>query len=179
MDKQALTRIFDYHYWANRRLWYSVVALNDEQFTQILSDSSPSIRTQLVHMVSNENLWVNYLWHGEVEFLQECHLPTRASIRQEWDALEEEMRDFISTLSHIELERQVQPPFLNTGVSLKLWESLLQITHQATTSRAQLRLHLNRLGSPSLSHDFIDFVAVHRNAAPWWKSVGNINIVAL
>ena len=179
MDKQTLTRLFDYHYWANRRLWCSISALSDEQFTQALSDGSPSIRTQVVRMVSNENLWVNYLWHDEVEFLQAFHVPTRASIRQEWDALEEETRDFLSVLSRAQLERQVEPPFLNTGVSMKVWECLLQITHQATSARAQLRLHLQRLGSPSLDHDFIDFLSTQRNAVSWWKGVGNLTSAVL
>jgi uncharacterized damage-inducible protein DinB len=166
MDKQSLKRLFDYHYWANRRLWCSVVALSDEQFTQLQSDGSPSIRTQLIHMVSNENLWVNYLWHGEVEFLQECHVQTRDCIRSEWDALEEEIRDFIADLSRAELESRVEPPFLKMGVSLSVWEILLQIVNQATESRALMRLHLHHLGSPALAQDFIDYLVEQRDALP-------------
>ena len=156
MDKQSLTRLINYHYWANHRLWPSVMALSEKQFTQALSDGSPSIRAQIVHMVANENLWVNYLWHDEVEFLQESHIPTRASIREEWDALEEEMRDFIDELSPAGLESRVEPTFLNTGGSLTVWEILLQIINDATASRAQLGLHLHRLGCPARAHDFID-----------------------
>ncbi len=159
MDKQSLARLFKYHYWANRRLWRAVMTLSEKQFTQTLSDGSPSIRTQIVRMVANENLWVNYLWHGEVEFLHEAQLPTRASIREEWDALEEEMLDFIDELSPAELESRVEPVFLNTGVSLTVWEILLQIINDATANRAQMRLHLQRLGSTALSQDFIDFLA--------------------
>ena len=166
MDKQSLIRLFNYHYWANRPLWRSVMALSEKQFTQALSDGSPSIRTQIVRMVANENLWVNYLWHGEVEFLQESHIPTQASIRAEWDALEEEMRDFIDELSPAELESWVEPAFLNTGVSLRVWEILLQIINHATESRAQIRLHLDRLGSPAPAQDFIDFLIEQQHPIP-------------
>jgi uncharacterized damage-inducible protein DinB len=165
MDKQSLIALFNYHYWANRRLWRSVVALSEKQFTQPLGDGSSPIRTQIVRMVANENLWVDYLWHGEVEFLQESDIPTRARIRQEWDALEEEMRDFIDELTPGQLESQVEPAFLNTGASLKVWEILLHIVNDAIASRAQLRLHLDRLGSPPAAHDFIDFL-VERNSPP-------------
>ena len=165
MDKQSLTRLFNYHYWANRRLWRSVTALSDKQFAQPLNDGSPSIRAQIVRMVANENLWVDYLWHGEVEFLQESDIPTRARIREEWDALEEEMRDFIDELTPAQLESQVEPPFLNTGAPLKVWEILLEIVNDATASRARLRLHLDRLGSPPVAHDFIDFL-VERGRTP-------------
>jgi uncharacterized damage-inducible protein DinB len=150
LDKSSLTRLFDHHYRANRRLWRAVMALSDEQFSQAPDDGNPSIQTQIVRMVANENLWVNYLWHGEVEFLQESQIPTRASIRVEWDALEEEMCDFVDELSPAELERRVEPTFLNAGASLKIGEILLQIINDAVESRAQLRLHLNRLGIPTL-----------------------------
>ena len=166
MDKLSLKNLFDFHYWANRRLWRSVMALSDEQFTQVLSDGSPSVRAQLVHMVANENLWVNYLWHGEVEFLRESQLPTRASIRAEWDALEEEMRDFIDELSLAELESQVEPAFLNTGASLRVSEILLQIINHAAESRAQICLHLHRLGSPAPAQDFVGFLVAQRHSIP-------------
>ncbi len=166
MDKQSLTRLFHYHYWANRQLWRAVMALSEGQFTQPLGNGSPSIRAQIVRMVATENLWVNYLWHGEVEFLQVSHLPTRAAIRAEWDALQEEMLDFIDELSPPELERQVDPPFLNAGVSLTVCQSLLQIIHQAAGGRIQLRFHLGRLGAPALPQDYLDFLAEQRPVVP-------------
>jgi uncharacterized damage-inducible protein DinB len=159
VDKESLTRLFDYHYWANRRLWRSVMALSDRQFTQPLNDGSPSIQAQLVRMVANENLWLNYLWHGEVEILQEVQIPTRTSLRVECDALEEEMYDFIDELSPADLECQIEPPFLNADISLKIWEILLQVINYAVECRAQLRLHLYRLGFPAPTQDFIDYLA--------------------
>ncbi len=70
-DKASLSRLFDDHYRASHRLWQTVMALSDEQFRHAPGNGHPSIQTQIVRMVANENLWVNYLWHGEVEFLQE------------------------------------------------------------------------------------------------------------
>lgn len=159
MDKATFVRLFDYHYWANRQLWRSVMALNDKQFTQALCDGSPSIQAQIVRLVANENLWINYLWHGEVEFLEESQLPTRASIRVEWDALEEELCDFIDELTPAGLARLVNPPFLSTGLSLRVSEILLQIINYGIDCRAQLRLSLKRLGSPAPAQDYLDFLA--------------------
>jgi uncharacterized damage-inducible protein DinB len=149
VDKDSLIRLFRDHYRANRRLWRAVMVLSDEQFTQAPGDGGPSVRTQIVRMVANENLWVDYLWHDEVEFLHEWQIPTRASIRVEWDALEEEMCDFIDELSPAELGHRVEPPFLPTGASLTIGETLLQIINDAIECRAQLRLHLHRLGVPT------------------------------
>jgi uncharacterized damage-inducible protein DinB len=153
VDKDSLTRLFSHHYRANHRLWPAVMALSDEQFTQASSNGDPSVQTQIVRMVANENLWVNYLWHGEVEFLQVSHIPTRSSIRLEWDALEEEICDFIDELSPAELERRVNPPFLNSGASLKVKEILLQIIYDAVESRARLRVPLRRMEIPTLTEN--------------------------
>ena len=54
-EKESFARLFDYHYRANRRLWRAVMALSDEQFSQA-RDGHPSIQTQIVRMVANENL---------------------------------------------------------------------------------------------------------------------------
>jgi uncharacterized damage-inducible protein DinB len=156
VDKDALTSLFRHHYQANHRLWPAVMALSDEQFTHVPGNGKPSIQTHIVRMVATENLWVNYLWHGEVEFLQVSHLPTRASIRLEWDALEEELCDFIDELSPADLERRVNPPFLNSGASLTVKAILLQIVHDAVESRARLRAQLRQMEiSPLTKHQYL------------------------
>lgn len=161
MDKQSLTRLFQYHYWANHRLWRPVMTLSDEQFTHAPRDGGRSVRSQIVRMVANENLWVNYLWHGGVEFLQESHLPTRASIRAEWDALEEEICDFIDELGPGDLERRVAPPFIAPGVSLTVADILLHVIHFAVECRAELGPHLRRLDSPPPPQDYFGFLLTH------------------
>lgn len=167
VDKHSLTRLFQYHYWANHRLWRPVMALSDEQFAQAPGDGSPSVRSQIVRMVANENLWVNYLWHGEVEFLQESDLPTRASIRAEWNALEEEICDFIDELDSGDLERTVTPPFITPVASLTVADVLLHVIQFAIERRAEICLHLRRLDSSPPPQDYFDFlVAQSKRGTP-------------
>jgi len=161
VDKDTLTSLFQYHYWANRQLWRSLAALSDAQFADPSANGSPSIQTQVVDMVASENLWVNYLWHGEVEFLVAAQFPTRASIRQEWDALEEEMLDFIGELGPAELSRRIEPPFLGRQTPLHVWETLVYVVHHAVEQRAQVCQHLRKIGTRPLAHDFLAFAAEH------------------
>lgn len=156
LDKQLFTTLFDCHYWANRQVWSCVIALTDEQFTRDLGNFIGSIRAQLVHMMAEENLWVNYLWHDEVEFLKEAQFPTRAAIRTEWDALEAEMRDFIDGLTPAELTQEVTPGFLAPSTGLKVWEILWHIIKHATERRAQVIAGLRHLGLSTAPHDFLD-----------------------
>ena len=175
MDKQSLIHLFDYHYWANERLWQSIAALSEEQYTGADGDGGPSVRALCVRMVATENLWINYLWHGGVEFLDETHLPTRALLREEWKALEEEIRDFLDELSPADLNRRVTPPFLKPEASLKVWEALLQVINHGTETRAQVRLRLDRIGTTTAVQDSLSFVtgaaAISKSeyvASPGW-----------
>ncbi len=165
MDKQLFTTLFDYHYWANRQVWSGVMTLTDEQFTRDLDNFIGSIRAQLVHTMAEENLWVNYLWHGEVEFLKEAQFPTRAAIRTEWEALEAEMRDFIDELMPAELTQEVTPGFLACSTGLKVWEILWHIINHATERRVLVSAGLRHLGISIAPHEFFDYLFVERISA--------------
>ncbi len=60
------------------------------------------------------------------------------------------MCDFIDELGPAELERRVEPPFLNPVATLKVGAILLQIIHDAVEWRRQLHVRLYRLGIPTL-----------------------------
>lgn len=157
MGIQDLTRLFDYMYWANCQMWECATALDDRQLSADLGYSIGSIRAQLVHMVSMDNLWINYLWHNDVEFLTDNHLPTLTKIREEWDALEDEMRDYLSTLTDADLEQSITPPFFNIP-KLTLGDALLQIVNHATDHRAQVLAGIHHLGGRTVAQDYVRYL---------------------
>ena len=157
MSIQDLKCLFDYMYWANCQMWECAIALNDQQLSTDLDYSVGSIRAHLVHMVSMDNLWINFLWHDDVEFLTDRQLPTLIKIREEWDALEEEMRDFLSTLTDDDLERSITPPFFNMP-TLKLRDALLQMVNHATDHRAQILAGIHCLGGRTVAQDYVRYL---------------------
>lgn len=146
MKIEELSRLFDGMYRENRRMWEAVQSLRYEQLTQPLEGSSGSIRAQLVRMIRAENLWVNFLWHGEIEFLREDQYPTLALIRVEWDALEAEIRDYLSTLTSADLERTIKPPFLRRA-PIRIGDVLVQVVSDAANQRAHILTGLQKLCS--------------------------------
>lgn len=157
MGIQNLSRLFDYMYWANCQMWQCAISLDEQQLSTDLGYSIGSVRAQLVHMVSMDNLWINFLWHDEVEFLNGTYLPTLPKIREEWDALEEEIRDYLTTLTDEDLEQVVTPPFLNLP-SLKLGDILLQIINHATDHRAQILAGIHYLGGTTIEQDYTNYL---------------------
>lgn len=158
MNIQHLTQLFDYMYWANCQMWQCVISLDEEQLTTDLDYSIGSIRAQLVHMMAIDNLWINFLWHGEVEFLPEHNFLTLSQIRAEWDALEEEARDYISTLTSDDLEQWVTPTFQNLP-PLKLGDILMQLINHSTDHRAQILAGIHRVGGHTIAQDYTRYLS--------------------
>ena len=53
MNAQAFRHFYDYHFSENRKLWDRYVSqLSDEQFSQQATYSHGSVRDQLVHLMS-------------------------------------------------------------------------------------------------------------------------------
>lgn len=163
MTIEQLTQLFDYMYWANCQMWQCVIELDEDQLTTDPGYSIGSIRAQLVHMMTIDNLWINYLWHGEVEFLQADHFLTLSQIRTEWDALEEEARDYLSTLTSDNLAQWVAPPFLNLP-TMKLGDMLIQLVNHSTDHRAQILAGIHGVGGMTIAQDYTHYL---RHQSPY------------
>ena len=54
MTVKDLERLYDYGYWANKKLLAVISQLTPEQFTQAVAGSYGSVRNTMVHILSAE-----------------------------------------------------------------------------------------------------------------------------
>ena len=59
MTVKDLEGLYDYGYWANRKLFDVISQLTPEQFTQPVAGSYGSIRNTMVHILSAECGWLD------------------------------------------------------------------------------------------------------------------------
>ena len=59
MNAERFRKLFDYNYWAHRRVWECVESLSESQFVQPCDYSVGSIHDQEVHTMSAEWLWLS------------------------------------------------------------------------------------------------------------------------
>ena len=59
MTVRDLERMYDYSYWANRKLFQVLSRLTAEEFTRNVAGSYGSIRNTLVHVMSAEWGWID------------------------------------------------------------------------------------------------------------------------
>lgn len=157
MDGRYFAELFDYNFWAHRRVWECVMQLSEEAYRQDLGYSVGSIRNQVVHTLAVEHWWFTFLDTGELAFLDDERLTARAAVRARWDATEALVRAYLARLTPGELRREVRPAFWPTGRRpIAVYQALTQVANHSTDHRAQTLAGLHRLGAPTVGQDVLD-----------------------
>jgi uncharacterized damage-inducible protein DinB len=159
MNANAFRHFYDYHFTENRKVWDSYVTpLSHEQFTQDVDYSHGSVRNQIVHLMSVDEVWFCELRGVEPsEPLPPANLDNRNIIRTHWDRVEQSMRDYLAELRDDMLfDKPIEEP--EEDKDLIVWQVLLHVVNHGTDHRAQLLRLLNDLGVKTASQDYIFYV---------------------
>ncbi len=162
MNANVFRQFYDYHFTENRKIWDSYITpLSYEQFTQPATYSHGSVRDQIVHLISVDDLWVSELRGVQPsEPPPPANLDDRKIIRAHWDNVESSMRDYLAELRDDMLfDKPIKEP--KEDQDLIVWQVLLHVVNHGTDHRAQLLRLLNDLGVKTTSQDFIFYVYEH------------------
>jgi uncharacterized damage-inducible protein DinB len=162
MNANAFRHFYDYHFAENRKIWDSYVTpLSHEQFTQPADYSHGSVRDQIVHLMSVDDVWFSVLRSAEFpEPFSPADFDDRETIRAHWDSVEKNMRDYLAKLRDDMLfDKPIKEP--EEDKDLILWQVLLHVVNHGTDHRAQLLRLLNDLGVKTTSQDYIFYVYDH------------------
>jgi uncharacterized damage-inducible protein DinB len=164
-----LERLYDYHYWANRKLLGAVSALTTEQFTQDVGGSYGSIRNTLVHVLSAEWGWLDRCGGPpRGERLKPEDYPTLESVVETWNRVERDMRAFLAGLTEVELSRDVEFAFGDTPKhSIPVSGLLEHAAIHAAHHRGQVSLLMRMLGFAPGNYDLLVFdIQLRDRSAP-------------
>ena len=158
MEPTVWQELYDYNFWANRRVWASVMALDEAHFDRPLGGDRRSLRAQCIHILAVEYWWLHFLQTGVVEFLNEDDFLTRAEVRAAWDDVEQKVRAYLATLTPDDLARTVRPTFWQDPWSVSAWQGLMQVLNHSTDHRAQLLDSVRELGGPTDEQDYLAYL---------------------
>jgi uncharacterized damage-inducible protein DinB len=165
MQVTDLQRLYEYHYWANKKLFAVVAQLSPEQFTQSLAGSYGSVRNTLVHILSAEWGWLDRCGGPERgERLNPEDYPTMESVVRAWTTVEGHMRGFLSGLEDEDLARDIE--FAIGGShkqSIALGDLMQHAAVHAVHHRGQISLLLRTLGYVPGNFDVLFFAAETRS----------------
>ena len=99
MNMQDVRDLYDYNYWANRRILRMAEQVTSEQFIAPSSHSYGSLQGTLVHTLGAEWSWRLLLeGQGVQPELQAADFPTVAAVQQRWQEEERAMRGYLGGL---------------------------------------------------------------------------------
>jgi uncharacterized damage-inducible protein DinB len=159
MNADAFRHFYNYHFAENRKLWDAcVTSLSHEQFTQAAAYSHGSVRDQIVHLLSVDEVWFSGLQGVEPsEPLPPATYDDRQLIRAHWDKVEHNMRAYLAALRDDMLfDKPIKEP--EEDRELMVWQVLLHVVNHGTDHRAQTLRLLNDLGVKTTSQDYIFYV---------------------
>ena len=143
-----LQRLYDYGYWANRKLFAVIAELTPEEFTRQVGGSYGSVRNTLVHVLSAEWGWLDRCGGRERgPRLNAEDYPTPAALIEKWGSVEAHVREFLSGLRDADLSREVEFA-LGAGPKYRMpvGQLLQHGANHAVHHRGQVALLLRMLG---------------------------------
>ena len=152
MSVAMMRDLYDYHRWANRRLFDEAVRRGTEAVDRDLGTqwSVPTVRRMFAHLYGADRLWLTR-WKGtSPTSVPGADIPSMAALRERWDVLEEEQRTFVDALSDADLQRVIE--YKNTeGKPFRapLGHLLPHVANHATHHRSEIATMLTIIsGSP-------------------------------
>jgi len=169
MTVKDLERLYDYGYWANKKLFEVMSQLTSEQFTQTVAGSYGSIRNTLVHVLSAEWGWLDRCGGPERgPALRPDDYPTVESLLKTWGTVEGYVREFLSNLKDEDLARTVE--FTNPRGEKRSGVLGALLQHGATHGvhhRGQVALLLRSLGYTPGNFDLLFYDADKQRVRAW------------
>jgi uncharacterized damage-inducible protein DinB len=159
-----LLDLFEYSYWANRKLFDVIAQLTPEEFTRPVAGSFGSVRNTLVHVLSAEWGWVDRSGGPKRgPQLKAEDYPTFESVRAEWTRVEGYAREFLSELKDEDIGRIVEfelPP--GKKHAMALGEMMHHGAVHGIHHRGQVALQLRLLGKAPGNFDILLYYAKRR-----------------
>ena len=167
MTVKELETLYEYGYWANKKLFDVIWPLTLEQFTQPVAGSYGSIRNMLVHAMSAEWGWLDRCGGPERgPALKPDDYPTAESLIEAWNRVEGYVREFLSKLKDEDLARDIE--FTIPGLekqSMRLGYLMQHAMVHGVHHRGQVALLLRMLGYAPGNFDILFYYADKRGAS--------------
>ncbi len=169
MTVKDLEDLYDYGYWANRKLFHVISQLAPQHFTQPVAGSYGSIRNTLVHALSAEWGWLSRCGGQERgPRLNPEDYPTMESLIETWSKVETYVREFLYALKDEDLA--VNAEYMNDLAekrSLPLEELMQHAANHGIHHRGQVGLLLRLLGYAPGYFDILAYYAEKPGVPAW------------
>ena len=166
MNIQDILTIYEYNYWANKRLLTASAKISEEQFLATATFPFGGLRGTLVHILDAEWGWRGLFENNSfVADLNPNDFPTVLSIEDRWREEEQAMRAYLTKLRDDDMESHLRYA-TNTGIERDriLWHCLYHVVNHGTQHRSEAAALLTDFGNSPGDLDFTVFLNEHKKS---------------
>jgi uncharacterized damage-inducible protein DinB len=151
---EMVRSVYDYHGWANHRLFAAARELCPDVTREVGKQFSfPTVKGLFAHIVGADRIWLDRFKGKPVgTLLGDADFASMDAIRVTWEALEDEQREFVASLTPADLARPVHYTSGLMGgraLTLALGGLLLHVANHGTHHRSEIATMITMLkGSP-------------------------------
>ena len=162
MNSESINLLFDYNYWAIRRILNAVEKLTAEQYVQVMPGlSMGSVRGTLVHTLAAEHIWRLRGMESQspTSLIREDDLPAFEQLRRVWAEEETAIRTGLARLTDAALVGRLS--YLTTNgkpMAETLWQLLAHLVNHGTQHRAEAAVALTAFGHSPGDVDMIVYM---------------------
>lgn len=141
-----LTTLYDYYYWATKKILAQAEQVTPEQWSGPPPIGDRSLQATLVHTLDAERGW-RHAWAGQESIvpLQAGDFPDAASLAARWREEEAVMRAYLASLSDDELQGAFYDPDA-PDLPLPLWQVIAHVSYHGMQHRSEAAMLLTHFG---------------------------------
>jgi uncharacterized damage-inducible protein DinB len=161
MNIGDILTLYDYNYWATRRILSASTHVSREQFLTPTTHSFGSLRGTLVHTLDGECGWRMLCQHQTLTSfgaMEEHAFPTLDVLEQRWNEEERAMRDYLARLTDNNLTNYVRYTTEDGERERVLWHCLVHVVNHGTQHRSEAAAILTGYGYSPGELDFTAFL---------------------
>lgn len=160
MDLGWVRQLYDYHWWANRKLWDTTVALGDGVAAREVGQqfSFPTLKQMFTHLYGADLVWLRRWQATPITGLpSDSEFSDLKALGGRRDELQGEQKAFIDALAPADLARSVafKSPVLAGEFTSPLGALLIHVANHATHHRSEVATMLTMVSGSPPSTDFI------------------------
>jgi uncharacterized damage-inducible protein DinB len=161
MNKQDILILYDYNYWANKKILASSVNVSQERFDAPAAFPYGGLRGTLLHILDTEWGWRMLLQYNDLSLpdLDRIDFPNVVAFRERWIREEQEMRAYLANLRDEDL---IAHHYYKTSAGDPrdriLWHCLLHVVNHGTQHRSEAAALLTEYGQSPGDLDFTVFL---------------------
>jgi uncharacterized damage-inducible protein DinB len=164
MNINDILLLYEYNYWANKKLLMASTKVPLEQFIKPAAFPFGGLHGTLLHILEAEWSWRTLFQkiEGASELLP-VDYPDLSAIETRWHTEETAMRAYLATLHNADMESHLRYT-TDTGIQRDriLWHCLVHVVNHGTQHRSEAAALLTEQGSSPGDLDFTVFLNEHK-----------------